>query len=191
MELQETNINLYLKNDITHLYTKINLKHKGMSTLSKNLIAQRLKNPIICLDYSSFISSIFLITPNEDFALSYDLDTEEIFLHQEGSGRSQEKLESRIISCNYQLTIEQLELELRPIKNKKVFTEVLFNSANIMNTIIMGVSSAKKEFVVLKIQDSSYPITIETSESNSFLGPGKYNMKNSISNNCDKINILK
>jgi hypothetical protein len=60
MELQESNINLYLKNDITHLYTKINLKHRGIGTLSKNQIAQKMKNSIICLDYSSFISSIFL-----------------------------------------------------------------------------------------------------------------------------------
>ena len=127
---------------------------------------------------------------NQDFNIIYDWEALELSILQEGSKQCEEQFEAKMTTLDYHLTSEELEIELRPVKDALIVHEVLFSSAVVMKKIIDGMCSAKRDLIVMKFRDTSVPITIETLDNSDYI-PGQYNIKNSISSFSEKITIMK
>lgn len=191
LEFEPKNLNLYLKNDITNLYTKIELKHRGESNNSKTQILKKMETPIICLHLGNFVANIFMLQHNQEFSLIFDCANEEITIRQEGHNFTKETLETTVTICNYQLSTQELLIEIEPIRDLDIIHELQFNSAFTLHSIISSMATTKKTYVSFNFKENTaYPITIETSNAGSVNMLGKYQMKSVINYDSNKVSII-
>lgn len=163
MELAKDSVNLYLKNDITFLYTIITLKHLTKNSLSEVTLEEHLPKNIFCLDMNDFVDSISLISPNMDFNLIYDIQLQELKIWQKGKIDSFEEFEFNITCLETRLTLEELGNELKPIRMAKhKVHQVTFANAESLRKLLEGFALTKKQYIAMSFRDTRDFLQLET-----------------------------